>query len=93
MANLTNALGTSPAPLLRDWAISVFLDDNAPNVDPRFQQPTWNIRSVLTGGGVSTAFPLLTHILIGQRARQPEPGRIRRLVLALFGGVAAKMHC
>ena len=50
MANLTNALGTSPAPLLRDWAISVFLDDNAPNVDPRYQQPSWNIRSVLDGG-------------------------------------------
>jgi hypothetical protein len=63
MANLTNALGTSPAPLLHDWAMSVFLDDNAPNVDPRYQQPSWNIRSVLTGGGVSTAFPLLTHIL------------------------------
>jgi hypothetical protein len=63
MANLTNALGTSPAPLLHDWATSVFLDDNAPNVDPRYQQPSWNIRSVLTGGGVSTAFPLLTHVL------------------------------
>jgi hypothetical protein len=63
MANLTTALGTSPAPLLHDWATSVFLDDNAPNVDPRYQQPSWNIRSILTGGGVSTAFPLLTHIL------------------------------
>ena len=75
-----------PRPLLHDWATSVFLDDNAPNVDPRYQQPSWNIRSVLTGGGVSTAFPLLTHILIGQRAGQPEHGRIRRVVLALFGG-------
>jgi hypothetical protein len=63
MANLTNALGTSPAGMLHDWAISVFLDDNAPNVDPRFLQPSWNSRSILTGGGTSTPFPLVTHIL------------------------------
>src|SRR5262249_47281138 len=65
MANLTNALGagTSPSAMLHDWAISVFLDDNAPNVDPRYLQPSWNARSVLTGGRTSTAFPLLTRIL------------------------------
>jgi hypothetical protein len=63
IANLTNALGASPSSMLHDWAISVFLDDNAPGVDPRYLQPSWNARSVLTGGGVSTAFPLLTRIL------------------------------
>jgi hypothetical protein len=63
MANLTNALGTSPGPLLHDWAISVFLDDDAPNVDPRYLQPSWNARSILTGNGTSTPFPLLTRVL------------------------------
>ena len=63
IANLTNALGTSPSPMLHDWAISVFMDDNAPNVDARYLQPSWSARSVLTGGGVSTAFPLATRIL------------------------------
>ena len=65
MANLTAALGSGspPAPLLHDWAISVFLDDNSTNVDPRYLQPSWNARSVLTGGGLSTAFPLLTRTL------------------------------
>jgi hypothetical protein len=63
ITNLTNALGTSPSSMFHDWAISVFMDDNAPNVDPRYLQPSWNARSVLTGGGVSTAFPLLTRIL------------------------------
>src|SRR5262249_29466379 len=63
MANLTNVFGQSPAPLLHDWAISVFLDDNAVNVDPRYLQPSWNIRSIITGGGVSVAFPLTTHTL------------------------------
>ncbi len=63
IANLTNVLGTSPAPYLHDWATSVFMDDNAPNVDPRYLQPSWNARSILTGGGTSTLFPLTTHPL------------------------------
>jgi len=63
IANLTAALGKPPNSLLRDWAISVFLDDNAPNVDPRFQQPSWNLRSALTNGGTGLAFPLGTRTL------------------------------
>jgi len=63
IANLTSALGTSPSALMRDWAISVFLDDNAPNVDPRFLQPSWNLRSAMTGGGTSLPFQLATRSL------------------------------
>ncbi|HTI65784.1 MAG TPA: hypothetical protein VL524_19805 [Gemmatimonadaceae bacterium] len=64
IANLTAALGTSPYPLLRDWAISVFADDNAAGLDQRFQQPSWNLRSVITAGGTSIAFPLATRTLV-----------------------------
>ncbi len=63
MTNLTNALGVAPNTLLRDWATSVFIDDNALSVDPRFQQPSWNARSILTGAGTSTPFPLVTRLL------------------------------
>jgi hypothetical protein len=63
IANLTAALGKAPNSLLRDWAISVFLDDNASNADPRFQQPSWNLRSAMTNGGTSLAFPLATRTL------------------------------
>jgi len=63
MTNLTSALGVAPSTLLRDWATSVFLDDNAPSLDPRFQQPSWNARSILTGAGTSTPFPLVTRLL------------------------------
>ncbi len=63
VANLTNVLGTPPNALMRDWAISVFMDDNAANVDVRFQQPSWNLRDALTGGGVSLAIPLATRQL------------------------------
>jgi hypothetical protein len=64
IANLTAALGTAPYPLLRDWAISVFADDNAAGLDPRFQQPSWNLRSIITAGGASIAFPLVTRGLV-----------------------------
>ena len=63
VANLSKVLGTSPYPSLRDWTVSVFMDDNAPNVDARFQQPSWNLRSLLTNDGTSIAFPLATHFL------------------------------
>ena len=63
MTNLTSALGVPPNTLLRDWATSVFLDDNAPSVDQRFQQQSWNARSVITGAGTSAPFPLVTRLL------------------------------
>jgi hypothetical protein len=63
MTNLTAALGAAPNALLRDWATSLFLDDNSASVDPRFQQPSWNARSILTGAGTSTPFPLVTRLL------------------------------
>jgi hypothetical protein len=63
ITNLTNALGGSPSGLLRDWAISVFLDDNAVNVSSRFSEPSWNLRSALTNAGTSLAFPLFTRLL------------------------------
>jgi hypothetical protein len=64
LANLSAALGTSPNPLMRDWAISVFLDDNSSGVDARFLQPSWNLRSLFTNGGTSVAFPLFTRTLV-----------------------------
>lgn len=63
LANLTNAIGSAPNTLMRDWAISVFMDDNAPGVDPRFTQPSWNVRSLITNGGTSIAYPLVTRTL------------------------------
>ena len=63
VANLTNALGAAPNSLMRDWAISVFLDDNAVGVDPRFAESSWNFRSVITGGSASSPFPLTPRIL------------------------------
>jgi hypothetical protein len=63
IANLTNAPGTAPNSLMRDWAISVFMDDHAAGVDPRFQQPSWNLRSLFTNNGTGTPFQLVTRTL------------------------------
>jgi hypothetical protein len=63
VANLTSAIGDSVSSVMRDWAISVFMDDNGMGVDSRYQQPSWNMRSLLTRDGTSTAFPLLSRSL------------------------------
>jgi hypothetical protein len=63
LTNLASALGSSPTNMLRDWAISVFMDDNGVGPAYRFQQPSWNLRSIITNGGASIAYPLLTRQL------------------------------
>lgn len=63
VANLTHALGAPPDSIMRDWAISVYMDDNAPNVDPRFEQPSWNMRSIVTGGFAADPYSLTTRTL------------------------------
>ncbi|HEX3865734.1 MAG TPA: hypothetical protein VHV78_03240 [Gemmatimonadaceae bacterium] len=63
IANLTQVLGSSPTPLLRDWAISVFLDDNTAGADPRFLQPSWNTRSIEDYFSPTETFPLVTRTL------------------------------
>jgi hypothetical protein len=62
VANLTNALGTAPNSLMRDWAISVYMDDIAPGVDARYEQPSWNLRSALPAY-TSIPFQLVTRTL------------------------------
>ena len=57
-ANLSQVLGSPLAPVLRDWAISVYADDATPGGagDSRFSQPSWNFRSLYPA--MSTTFPL-----------------------------------
>ncbi|HSU12453.1 hypothetical protein [Longimicrobium sp.] len=52
--NLSNALGTDPVALARDWAVSVYTDDAGIPVAPQFTQPSWNFRDIFraTTGGV-----------------------------------------
>jgi hypothetical protein len=44
-ANLQQALGADPRPLVRDWTTSVYTDDIVSGVEARFTQPSWRFRT------------------------------------------------
>ena len=50
MANLAEVLGTDVRQVLRNWALSVFLDDLVPG-DAQYQQPTWDFRAIYSALG------------------------------------------
>jgi hypothetical protein len=54
LANLQQALGADPRPLVRDWTTAVFTDDVVPNLEARFTQPSWNFRSFFGNFPAST---------------------------------------
>lgn len=61
-ANLQQALGVDPRPIVRDWTTSVYTDDVVSNVDPRFSQPSWRFRTFYN------SFPLTTRNLAAGEA-------------------------
>ncbi len=45
--NVRAVFGVDPLEWLRDWTVSVYVDDaGIPNVEPRLLQPSWNFRDV-----------------------------------------------
>jgi hypothetical protein len=62
VANLTNVFGSNLTTLARDWATSVFADDITAT-DARFQQPSWNMRSIFGALQSNGAYPLATTTL------------------------------
>lgn len=46
LANLKNVYGTDVMNQIRDWSTSVYTDD-LPNVGSEWQQPSWNLRSMM----------------------------------------------
>jgi len=61
-ANLQQVFGPDLTTLARDWATSVFADDAA-TTDVRFQQPSWNLRSIFGALESTGAYPLATTAL------------------------------
>ena len=59
IANLEQVFGTGLPALARDWATSVFADDVA-STDARYQQPSWNSRSIFGALESTRAYPLAT---------------------------------
>jgi hypothetical protein len=62
LANLQQVFGSDLTTLARDWATSVFADDIT-TTDARFQQPTWNLRSIFGALQSNGAYPLATTAL------------------------------
>jgi hypothetical protein len=68
--NLQTALGVNPHEWMHDWLVSLLVDDVAAGVDRRFQQPSWNHRSIFgslrdNAGMLRYAkYPLRTHVLL-----------------------------
>jgi len=61
-ANLQQVFGTGLTTLARDWATSVFADDVA-STDTRYQQPSWNLRSIFAALESTGTYPLATATL------------------------------
>jgi hypothetical protein len=62
VANLTRVFGSSLTTLVRDWATSVVADDITAT-DARYQQPTWNTRSIFGTLQSNGVYPLSTTTL------------------------------
>ncbi len=62
VANLQQVFGTDLTALARDWATSVFADDVA-STDARYQEPSWNLRSIFGALESTGAYPLATATL------------------------------
>jgi hypothetical protein len=54
MPNLLDVVGSDARLLMRDWALSVLMDDRAPGVPAKYQQPSWNLRQVASSYPPST---------------------------------------
>ena len=76
--NLQGIFGTSLTPYLRDWATSALTDD-VPGVGARWQQPSWNQKSMYVTWLQSHLYPLAT-VTVSDGAP---------LNVALNGGAAA----
>ncbi len=77
--NLSRVLGSDAVDLMQAWTVSVYADDHPVVTDARFQQPSWNFRSLVPELYFDRRFPL--------RVRSLGPDR--DLSLRLRGGGAA----
>ena len=62
VANLTRVFGAGLTTLARDWATSVLADD-VTSTEARYQQPSWNMRSIFGALQSNGAYPLATTTL------------------------------
>jgi hypothetical protein len=59
MGTLESVLGADLTPIFRDWATSLLMDD-VTGTDARWQQPSWNFRSIYAVLESDGSYPLVT---------------------------------
>ncbi|CAN5666588.1 hypothetical protein BH23GEM6_BH23GEM6_20650 [soil metagenome] len=89
IANIREVMATDPLSWAHDWTVSLFTDDHLTTADSRFQQPSWNYRTMVPAsrvmlGHTSTAYPLTPVFL---RSSTSEP--IQPVTVSLQSGGAA----
>lgn len=85
-ANLRNVFGADYLTQIRDWATSVFADDVVGQADPRFSQPSWNMRSIFPA--LCTNAACTTHLGRFPLAVVPLSDAAPATVSLTAGGVA-----
>ncbi len=84
MANLRSVIGADVPSWIHDWSTSLFSDDHRPT-ETRFQQPSWNSRSIVPAtramlGHGNTSYPLAPAFL------RPTTEPLQPVTVSLFGG-------
>jgi hypothetical protein len=69
LANYEAVFGVDAVEWLRDWSVSVYADDAAAGVDPRFTMPSWNFRSVYPIITSPARYPLRVDTLLAATPR------------------------
>ena len=69
LANYEAVFGADAVEWLRDWSVSVYADDAAAGVDPRFTIPSWNFRTVYPLITSPARYPLKVDTLLAATPR------------------------
>jgi hypothetical protein len=65
---LTFGLRTDAVPLLRNWAMAIYLDDTGFSPDDRYQQRSWNFRDIYANTFINLGWPLKVTPLVNGAA-------------------------
>jgi hypothetical protein len=76
MRNLESVIHADPVHWMREWAVSLYVDDHVPGLPSRYRGATWNLRSVMEIVFQTNLFALRPLILANGDARTGvlEPG-------------------
>ena len=92
LENLSRSLGEDPSEWIRDWTVSVYADDAVP-VEPRYRQPSWNMRLIYPGTTLGR-FPLeVLHLgSDGAHSLELDHGGAAYLRFGLTAGTRGAIH-